>query len=189
MEYSNTDVLSSEPAFGLQDLPYFAEQCLVKISLLVSQLRLWPELSLDLQDARPLRSLAALVQSCQCMHRALACCQALATHAGLGLLNQLKNVRVDLDKGFLLFCALVGSVDSNFSQRLLKEASVERINDCEEEVALDVVLAFIGRVWQVLHDFFVRLHAGEYFLDCELRADRHTHNYDLVQHEVALLAS
>ena len=130
----------------MQDLPYFAEQCLLKISLFISQLRLWPELSLDLQDARPLWSLAALVQSCQCMHRALACCQALATHARLALPNQLKNVRVDLDEGFLLFCALVGSVYSNFSQRLLEEAPVERINDCEEEVALDVVLAFIGRV-------------------------------------------
>ena len=122
------------------------------------------------------------------MHRALASCQALAAHAGLVLLDQFEQLRIDLDEGLLLLFVLVSPVSPDLGERLNEKSSVERVNDGEQELALDVVLALLRRVWEVLHDLLLGLDLLQDAIDGQLGADGDADWVDLPEQEVALLA-
>ena len=79
---------------------------------------------------------------------------------------------------------MLKSICLNLGKSLLEELPVKRIDNREQEVALNVLLALVREVWEVAHYLLVVLDAMQYAFDCQFRTNRHAHSSDLMEQKV-----
>ena len=83
------------------------------------------------------------------MHRPLALGQFRPAQARLVRLDQLEQMRIDLDVALLVLLRSLHSAGLDLGQGFLEEFPVDCVHDGEQEVSLDVLLRLLGDVGQV----------------------------------------